>query len=73
MCIGFEQSVCAGLHEVWEDGQAFTDLKRRVKALADSKANIEAARKVSHHFVLLVLSASSTDKALFCTRQPTTV
>ena len=37
--------VCAGLHEIWEDGQAFKDLRKRLKALSEAKANIEAARK----------------------------
>ena len=35
-----------GLHEVWEDGQAFKDLRARIRALTESKASIEAARKV---------------------------
>lgn len=35
-----------GLHEVWEDGQAFKDLRARMRALTESKASIEAARKV---------------------------
>ena len=39
----------AGLHEVWEDGQAFKDLHARMKELAESKASIEAARKVCAH------------------------
>lgn len=41
-----------GLHEVWEDGQAFKDLHARLKALTESKASIEAARKVCY-FALL--------------------
>lgn len=39
--------VCAGLHEIWEDGQAFKDLRKRLKALSEAKANIEAARKAT--------------------------
>jgi len=35
-----------GLHEVWEDGQAFRDLQVRMKALAENRSSIEAARKV---------------------------
>lgn len=35
-----------GLHEVWEDGQAFKDLHARMRMLAESKASLEAARKV---------------------------
>lgn len=37
--------VCSGLHEVWEDGQAFKDLQNHLKVLSEAKANIEAARK----------------------------
>lgn len=31
---------------MWEDGQAFRDLQARLKALAENRASIEAARKV---------------------------
>lgn len=38
---------CSGLHEMWEDGQAFKDLHVRLQALSAAKASIEAARKVT--------------------------
>ena len=49
----------AGLHEVWEDGQAFKDLHARMKVITESRANIEAARKVlcnsQHHICMMLL------------------
>ena len=47
------QLVPAGLHEVWEDGQAFKNLHEQMKALAEAKVDIEAARKVSRIFCSL--------------------
>ena len=32
--------------EIWEDGSAFEELRRRRAALADARDSIEAARKV---------------------------
>lgn len=38
--------------EVWEDGSAFEDLRRRCAALAEARERIEAARKVREtHFM----------------------
>lgn len=44
--LGVSSGGIMGLHEVWEDGQAFRDLQARLKALAENRASIEAARKV---------------------------
>ena len=41
--------VSSGLHEVWEDGQAFKEMQTRLRALSEAKASIEAARKASTH------------------------
>ncbi|KAL3147179.1 hypothetical protein ABBQ32_002684 [Trebouxia sp. C0010 RCD-2024] len=43
--LGVASNGIMGLHEVWEDGQAFKDWHARMKDLAESKAGIEAARK----------------------------
>ena len=48
-----------GLHEVWEDGQAFKDLHARTQALTESKASIEAARKVCDAALLMEMSQGS--------------
>ena len=42
-----------GLHEVWEDGQAFKDLRARMRKLTESKASIEVARKVCDSALLM--------------------
>ena len=46
VCINLTPTFCPGLHEIWEDGQAFKDLYSRLRTLADNRASIEAARKV---------------------------
>lgn len=35
------------LPQVWEDGQAFKDLRARMQALAEQRERIEAARKAA--------------------------
>ena len=51
-----------GVHEVWEDGQAFRDLQGRLKTLAENRTSIEAARKVcttqSYRQVLCLLTGA---------------
>lgn len=42
MCIS-----CAGMREVWEEGQAAHQLQHRLAAIAAAREEIEAARKVS--------------------------
>lgn len=45
-CLGFSRTGPLGFTEVWEDGPVLRDLSVRLAALARSREEVEAARKV---------------------------